>query len=535
MSETSSKILKEVHELFNLSKLFFSFRRMKVIAGGGHFAAGTPRTYLLFNIFFPFILSAYSFILVVFVVPPPATSSIELNPEAFSLKVLFGTGINLVGFFVLLLFGIALITSLLTIRTNFLNSPQAELIHSSPYPLYKLLLGELLSSSISRDYFICVAIVSFYLVYRLWVNLPLYIVDIPMLIIFGLILSLTGGLFGVSMGINSLDDWKEMISSKSFLVIISTILISVITLSVDIFLQQSMFQAFSPLGWITLGVYSLFSRNNPEFQLTIFLAGLMLLLAAIIIPRRLPSEYLYFKDKIFYRKTGFFQKSMQKIICRFYSGDSKDLATIMLLEEWEKKRPLKFLAMTTLAIFLFLLFQPIFERGFPTEFSVFIPFGTFLFCSLAPLSSIIYQELSYSFFNIDGRFLFYRSTPSGVSKIAIMRLSFILLWETPLIIITSLVATLINPTIYFIMWFSLAVSAVLLVTCTELVLLCLRPHYHLSSFIQIEDRILTMILVVIIVLLLTVVSSSVVLGVPQVLIIMLLPLFAILSSFISVQ
>ncbi|MFX0183512.1 MAG: hypothetical protein ACFE95_10565, partial [Candidatus Hodarchaeota archaeon] len=158
--ETSSKILKEGHELFNLGKLFFSFRRMNVIAGGGHFAAGTPRTYLLFNIFFPLILSAYSFILVVFVVPPPATSSIELNPGAFSLKVLFGTGINLVGFFILLLFGVALITSLFAIRTNFHNSPQAELIHSSPYPLYKLLLGELLSSSISRDYFICVAIVS---------------------------------------------------------------------------------------------------------------------------------------------------------------------------------------------------------------------------------------------------------------------------------------------------------------------------------------------------------------------------------------
>lgn len=49
------------------------------------------------------------------------------------------------------------------------------------------------------------------------------------------------------------------------------------------------------------------------------------------------------KDKIFYRKTGFFQKSIQKIMCRFYRGDSKDLAMIMLLEEWEEKRPIKFL------------------------------------------------------------------------------------------------------------------------------------------------------------------------------------------------
>jgi hypothetical protein len=191
--------------------------------------------------------------------------------------------------------------------------------------------------------------------------------------------------------------------------------------------------------------------------------------------------------------------------------------------------------MTGLAIFLFLLFQPIFYRSFPTELSVFIPFGTFLFCLIAPLSSIIYQEFSYSFFNIDGRFLFYRSTPSGVSKIALMRLSFILFWETPVIVITSLVATLVNPIIHFILWLSLAFSAVILVTSTELIILCLRPHYHLSTFVQIEDRLLTMTVVITIVILLTAISSLVVIEIPEILIAMVLILVAILPSFLGLK
>jgi hypothetical protein len=533
VSQTSSRVIKEVRELFDLIKLFFTFRRMNISAAGGHFASSNPKIYLLFNLLFPYCLIAYAFISVVFVVPPPATSSTELNPDAFSLKLLFGTGLNLVGFFILLLFIMVLITSLLTVRTNFLNSAQAELIQSSPHPLYKLLLGEILSSL--REYFICIALVSFYLVYRIWVNLPLSAVDILALIIFGIILSLTGGFFGVTIGILSLGEWNDVLFSKSFLVIINTALFSVITLGVDIFLQQSIFQPFSPIGWITLGVYSIFSGNYPEFRLTIFLAGLLLLLAAIMIPRRLPREFLYFKGKILHKKPRFFQKLSQKLICRFYRANSKDLATIMLLEEWEKKRPLKFLAMTALAILLFLLFQPIFHRSFPAEFSVFVPFGTFLFCLIAPLSSIIYQELSYSLFNIDGRFLFYRSTPSGVSKIAIMRFSFMLLWETPLIVITSLVATLVNPNIHFIMWLSLAFSAVILVTSTELIILCLRPHYHLSTFIQIEDRLLIMTVVITIVLLLTVISSSVVIEIPEILIAMVLILLAILPSFLGLN
>lgn len=534
-SQTSSRIIKEVRELYSLAELFFTFRWMKVIARGGYFAAGTPKTYLLFNLLFPFILSTYSFLIVVFVVPPPATSSIELNPDAISLKSFFGTGINIVGFFILLLFGVALITSLLTVRTNFLDSPQAELIHSSPYPLYRLLLGELLSSSISREYFICVALVSFYFVYRLWVKLPLYIVDIPVLIIFGLILSLTGGLFGVTLGILSLRDWKDIIFSKSFLVINLTVLLSVTALTVDIFLQRSLFHPFFPLGWISQGMYSLFSGNKPEFLLTIFITALILPLAIVMVPRRLPSDFLYLKDKKYYRKPRFIQKWLERFVCSLYKGDSKDLALIMLLEEWEKKRPVKFLAMTVLTIILYLLFQPIFHRSLPAEFSIVIPIVVFLFCLLAPLSSMIYQELSFSLFNIDGRFLFYQSTTSGISKIATMRLSFLFTWEIPLITLTALVATLVNPNSNFTMWLSLAFSAVLLLTSTHLLIHCLRPRYHLSSFLPIEDKLLLIILVITIILLLTGINSLIILGVPEVLITILLPMIAMISSYIGVQ
>jgi hypothetical protein len=473
--------------------------------------------------------------LVVFVVPPPPASPIQLNPSAISIKLLFGTGINLVGFFVLLLFGFALITSLSSIRTNFLYSPQAKLLHSSPHSLRQLLAGEILSSTIYREYGISMMLVSFYFVYRIWVNLPLSVIDIFVLILFGVILSLTGNFFGIIIGILTLGDWKDVFFSKSFLFVITTIFVSVITLTVDFLIQQSLFQPFSPLGWITLGIYSLFSGNNPEFHLTIFLAGSILFIGAIMVPRRLSSESLQLKDKIFDRKPGFFQKLLTGLVCGLYRGEYRNLAEIMLLEEWEKKRPLKYLAMAAVVVFFFLLFQTISSRNLLIEFVTLIPLGTFLFCLIAPISRTIYQDFSYSLFNIDGRFLFYRSTSSGVSKIAKMRLSLILLWETPLIVITSIVAALINPNVHFIIWFSLAFSAVLLITCTDLLILCLRPRYHLSSFFQIEEQVLLMILVLTIVLLLTAISSSIVLGIPEALVAMILTIIAICTSIIGVQ
>ncbi|MFW9995965.1 MAG: hypothetical protein ACFFD4_28250, partial [Candidatus Odinarchaeota archaeon] len=237
---------KELSEVFQLAKLFFKLRLAKAREfQSSIFRFGSkPKVALLFTSLLPLFFPIYALIIVIFVVPtPPAIFDfVEVNERRITLLDYFGNGFTFVGFCVQLLFVLVFVVSFSNTRTNFCKAPHAELIHCSPVPLRKLLAGDLLSTSILSQYWTWAFIMSTYLVYRIWTGLLLTIIGITLITAYSLILTVTAGLLGATLGILSLGDRNFFLKSKAVTVAVVAVLFSIIALITDFVLGGIVYQ-----------------------------------------------------------------------------------------------------------------------------------------------------------------------------------------------------------------------------------------------------------------------------------------------------
>jgi hypothetical protein len=463
-------ISRSINDIINLAKLFYSLKQSNARDSGLSFATNQKLVFLITFVIIPFFaIPFYSLILVLFTINP-------FSPDN-SLKVIVGSGINIVALLIVFQFIIFLIINLYLVRQFFNNPQYAELLRTSPIDFKKLLIGLKFSDFFMLEFWTSCGFISVYVVYRLIKTIPIDLIEIILLIIFALLLTLTSALFGLVIGSSSLDNSKRTIFSRNNLLIYGIMISAVLAFIGSWYFKTTVFHFFSPVNWSALGVYSLITGNNLEYRTLLLLLIILLFASLVLLPHQLRGELPTLNIPI-RKKSSIIKKLVQNISCSVFRGNSQTLAILLFQEEWERKRLLKFLLSTIFIMILFLYFRNAIYLNLETDIyqlNSLLPISISLILGLIPL---IHREISYSFFNNDGRFLFFKSTPSGYNKIVKIRLYFLFIWQFILIIVSSSIIYFLNAKIDALFLILFGISAGFNVLSLDFLLQCYFPKYY---------------------------------------------------------
>ncbi|MFX1533836.1 MAG: hypothetical protein ACFFDI_06340 [Promethearchaeota archaeon] len=434
---------------------------------------------LVIFIILPPFFTLYAWIAVLFVVPP--------IPETPSIITFFGSGLGLASFCILFMFLFSTLFRFAQAGYFFhdSNKTTAILIYSSPISLPKLALGCILSEGVI-EWWYCAWLLEFYILYRLAKGLPLQLVNLILISSLVLITSLTAACFGFYLRYvvfnKSKKFFKEIFPLSTILIFVCTILIVVLALLSRI----PDLYVFSPLGWISIGMYSLFSDNNLEFLLTIVPSALFLVFSLFLLYKMdLISEIIDFSSFQPLVLPSYF-KFFQNLSCKPFSGKKRQLAKLLFIEEWKSKRPYKFLIVTFISLILFLIFSSNYsfvrylpQFLYPDQAKQVALIISSIFSISLPLIPLIHNELGYSLFNYeDKRFSFFRSTPTGIRSIAKIKLFFIFFWYIPFLFILGVLITFLSSSSVLIL---ITLATGILSICIDFGVHCYRPSYFMSN------------------------------------------------------
>lgn len=522
-----NSLTSEIKDILKLSKLFFNLKQSYNKEIGSPLSR-KPLLYFIFSLIFPLIsFPIYAIFIVGLIIPQ--------NPESPSLKIYFGSGFTLVSFFFVILLFVFSIARFSDIETFFRYPPFSEIINSSPIPLPKLLISLVLSSFLNFEYWFSLSMVSVYIVYHFIVNLPINIIDIFLLIIFSSTISFTGALIGVVLRFNLFDNLKKSFSSKIFLIISSVIILSLLALVYDILVKQVILQLYTPLGWLTMGVYSIISGNFPEYRLTIFISLLFLLISLLVLPKSYFAENSKKNSTITY-SSGIFEKNIKKLICIPFFGSIKQLAEILFTEDWKNRKPFKFLLFSIIILITLIISQKVSLFTFTPEYSIFNPFISFTSSMLLIITPFIHREIGVCFFNPDGRFMFFKSTPRGIKSITILQLFFIFSYAVPLLLISGIAALLIYQSWSIFIWIPFSFCIGLLVIGLDFLVQCIRLRYYSPNLMfQLNELFIVLIIIGLIFPYITLLGTFVTLQFSELLTGIILTFGAIIISVLSIS
>ena len=189
---------------------------------------------------------------------PPASEKIHL-------KSWFGSGLNIVVFGTVLLFIISFVLRfILTSRYFHQDKKVASLIFSSPLSSKSLCFGLIVASGILEYWFVAV-VLEYYIMYRIIIMPSLDLLSIFILILLSLVISFSAALAGYSLSIlrRNRSANSNFLNSPLIQFLLLGYLIIIPVMEIITNFQPLLF--ITPLGWVSLVIYSLFTGQSPEF------------------------------------------------------------------------------------------------------------------------------------------------------------------------------------------------------------------------------------------------------------------------------
>ncbi|MFX1533839.1 MAG: hypothetical protein ACFFDI_06355 [Promethearchaeota archaeon] len=464
----------DIRQIFRITKIFF---RMNTANSMEQLGFSQKKQVLISFIVFPVSFTVLAWFGTLVVVPPDPTKPV--------IPAYFGSGLNLTVFCVFLMFLFSVVIRFFVAAEFFQNQNKtiATLIYSSPISAPKLALGAILSG-VMLEWWYYAATLEFFFMYHLIAGLPISLFAIFLLLFLILAVSLSGACFGFYLRYILSDRSNALLTKRLFLVTVLFLVYMVLAPILAILSNVPVIHVFSPLSWLSMCIYAILSGKNSEFLLAILPIVFYLLFCFFLLNRIVLVEDNVLKGYTSPPPSSLF-KFFQNLFGSFFPGKKRQLATLLFIEDWKTKRPIKFLLTSLLIIFCLILLttnslvgQFLAQFFAATQAPQAVALVIYITSTTMPLVPLIHNEIGYSFFNLkDRRFSFFRSTPVGIRPIAQIRLLFLFLWQVPALLFVGIVGITLDYSP--ILAIPLALGAGMLVTTIDYGLQCYRPQFYI--------------------------------------------------------